>query len=314
MNWIVLSFICMVMLAAAEILGKKAVEADPVTDALKSCVWFALEGVAAVGLIYLFGLSESGDAPWKIAMRIPEAAWSTVFVIIGGIVGLWAFKSLNISERCSIGNCDTLFLVLITFVVFKITGNAKYIANILTPPCMIGIVLITVSSVLLPVFRKGGNTMSSECNARRKILKYFLLDMALCFLAAICDAMDDFISGYALNEVTADSMDYLIAYGFWILVMTVPVYVILSLKIKKAYNPFRKREIWIFIFTLTDMVLSIIYLFALDAEPLRAPILITAYPVLTFLFSRILRREKLTFRQYACLNVMTVGAVLFAIQ
>ena len=110
-----------------------------------------------------------------------------------------------------------------------------------------------------------------------------------------------------------DSMEYIAVLAFTQAAIGLLIWIGLSVRNRKIYNPFRKTEKIRCVSQLFSLSADLLYVFALTDDALIGVVLWNAFPILDILGARIFMKEKLSFLQYAVLFMLLAGALLVSI-
>ncbi|MGN1231557.1 MAG: EamA family transporter [Anaerotignum sp.] len=141
---------------------------------------------------------------------------------------------------------------------------------------------------------------------------------ALCFpvIFSMMDGLETIVTGlcldktfgYAMPEgdsIIIAGMEYaLFALGFWIYV---------SYKEKHLYNPITKSNGPIIGGALCDNVALVFYAYAMAIDSVATDPVLSAYPIMAVVLSRILLKEKLSIKQYLCLACIISGTLIILV-
>lgn len=135
-------------------------------------------------------------------------------------------------------------------------------------------------------------------------------------LSAFFDALESVGDSLMVDEEAGagiGSIDYMRLWVLTYVLVCIPLWIYLSVKEKKPYQPFSRRDTLKLASGFTEVAAYTLYILALDREPFFVSFLSSTYCVFSILFSRVFLKEKLSRGQYFCITVIIAGLALFGI-
>ena len=209
-------------------------------------------------------------------------------------------------------------------VFFAVTGTVNDDLGDFTVLNIVGTVLIVGGLIALAIVenllsRKEANELAKTAEEKAKNRKYQFGALALIFpiLYCIFDTIGTAADGIILDEEAGlglGEIDVLVLYGLTFLLAGIICYIFLSIKTKKAYNPFNVKDLRTKgVAACFEEFGQIFYVFAMARNPVLAAPMVASYCIVSVILSRIFLKEKLKASQYACVAAVIVGIVCLGI-
>ena len=268
-----------------------------------------------IALVYLIVRDEPFTI-WESAVRF----WPiTLFGIAYAVVNTISFNGFIYNEvtvespieRIS-GGVSAILLIL----VFAAMGRVDSVFTLLTPFRTAGIVIILVGIIALSTIRNrdardGGGEKQAGGKSRWKYIGLGTLIFPVMY--AVLDGLETIITGICLDSTYGFAMpegDSIIIIGMEYAVFALGCYIYIYWKERKVYNPFKRENAPRIIGALTDNIGIVFYAYAMAIDSVSTDPILAIYPVLVMIGGRLIMKEKVSARQYACLLAVVVGSVL----
>jgi len=303
--WLVYTFISMFITCINDLVEKKCINKDDEKSVPVFMVWLGVFSLLTVALIYVFDLNETKADPFSIIIQNPGVILSAIASFCTFLFFAFGYKYFNVSYNSTFANQDSLFFIILMFIYYVFTGNRKFINDLLKIKTIIGLVLIIIPTYILSLIA----TKQSWRVDNNKISKdVFIKGLIVCGVAAFFDGADSFISSVVIGNNYSDSWDYILAYTSLECIFSFIIWLVLSIKYSRPFNILAKEYRLGAIPQILEVLGCIIYLFAVEQEPVFSAIIWTIYPVLTLVGGRIIYKEKFTIQQYILLICVIAGS------
>lgn len=308
--WMIFTFACIMLWGVTSIFYKKGADRNDPYIHLKFSVITGLV-FFVIALCYLFTREEPYSI-WESAIRF----WPvTLFGILYAIGNTFTFKGFlynDASVVAPIENTANGSYVLILVVVYALLGRVDSIWEVLTPFKIAGIACIFLGLLFLGILQH------NEAKVAGKTERFKTGATALIFplLFSMMDGLETVVTGVCLDKSFGYAMpegDSIIIGGMEYAFFALLFWIYISVKEKKAYNPFTKASMPLFCGTLCDNVAIVFYAYAMALDSVATDPILVVYPVITVLLSRVILKEKLSVKQYLCLGLLLAGSVIIVI-
>lgn len=299
--------------ACGEDLFEKKAVSSRTEEVLKTLVWYGIYNFITFCAVLFFGLEDNSLLPHELIIQEPTVVLVPALSFATLVFALAAYKYVGVSVRNSFANLDGLFYILLLVLFYLVTGKASFATRLFSPYAIIGIVLIIAATIIYPQIKTHHEDDEEGEHNEKKRRSVLVLGITLAILSALMDGSESMVSSYLIGDELVDSMEFIalatllqgsIAFFIWIG---------LSVKEKKIYNPFRKIEKNRCISQLFAMLADLFYVFALSDDALLSVILWNLFPILDILGARIFMKEKLTRYQYMVLFMLITGALFVSL-
>lgn len=284
---------------------------------LKMFVWFSIWCCVINIVLYAAGLSETGLPPWMILAGTPAILYSSLCTVLYLVCYCFCLRFIKLTIAETIiaiePACIMIGLIWIYLHMGKMTG-VKELLNIRNG---IPLIIMLISAFILTLVSK--NKSNAETKKVEKASadihhdKYLLLGVLLAIDCTIFDSGDSLISVFTLTESEIGSYDFMIGYAFVGIIAGIIIYAYLYIKNKSFYNPFCKTEIPKSICATGEFVVDLLYVAAADMNAVKYEVMWAAYPILPIIMSRLLLKEKCTWKQYICIAIVLAMSFLLSI-
>ncbi len=304
MSWLFFSIATALLWGTAELFYKKGALPNEKYSHLKICVWVGV--VMGAHALFTLLTQDIGYNPLNLLVYLP----ASLFYIISMASSYFGMRFLEESISDPIENTAGVICVLL-FAIFM--------GDEFSALTWIAVGVITVGVVGVSYLENKGET------TRKKTYGKALAVISFCmpFLYALLDAFGTFlddafflvedISTTPLVDVTEETIEavantsYELTFAFFALCLFI---FMKAKKVKFGPVPQHKDKIFAAVFETAGQFTYVYALGGVDA--VAAPIL-SSVCVVSLLLSRIILKEKLTWKTYAFIAVVIVGILLLAV-
>jgi hypothetical protein len=239
--WLLFVTLSIIMWAATSLLYKTGVhdgKEDHICLKYSVCIGVVFFVIA---LVYLLTRDEPFTI-WQSAVRYwPMTAFGVVYAIINTI----SFNGYILNEVTvespveSISGGTSTILLIIAYLAL---GRVNSISELLTPIRTAGILVITVSIILLATVR---NREMRKDGRRRGWMTRGLGTLIFPVLFSVADALETIVSGVCLDTTYGYSMpegDSIIIVGMEYALFALGCWIYIYFREGKPYNPFTRRS------------------------------------------------------------------------
>ncbi|MEG1549591.1 MAG: EamA family transporter [Ruthenibacterium sp.] len=297
MNWFILSLIAMLFWSGSDVFSKVGSKATDIYSHWKM--------VMAVGLVmgtHAVVLLISGT-PFELMdiVRYLPASFLYILAMILGYVGL---RYIMLSVSSPICNSSGAVAALLCFLFLGET--------------MSGLQFFAVSLVCAGVFalsyieKKQDDTLRLQSGetADKKHTRS-IIAIAFPLLYCLIDGLGTFADALLLDKVIAETQAN-IAYELTFLLLAILAFIyVVIIKKQKISIPHETPKLAA---ALCETAGQFAYIFAIGANAVIAAPIISAYCILSLVWSRIFLKEKLTKSQYAVIAVAAVGIMILGME
>ncbi len=260
--------------------------------------------VLAVGLVMgLHALYELtvNKVPFGIADLIAYLPASLLY-IVSMVLGYVGLRYIELSVSSPICNSSGALAALLCFIFLKQT---------LTPLQAAGVIMVCIGVTALGFVQSFESEELKELRQKSSNIKYAKSFIALLFplLYLLLDALGTFADAYilqTLEETTAN-----VAYELTFALMAAAALVVLIIKKEKIIV---KADAPKGIAALFETGGQFAYVFAIGANAVVAAPIISAYCVLSIVWSRIFLKEKLSVKHYLAIAVAVAGIIILGFE
>ncbi len=314
MMWLVLSVICMLSWGLTDILYKKGSRRDDPLSCFKFMVWLGI----IMGLMIFVLLPDSESGPHFFEMVLDHILLMPIPLAypIAVMAGLNGKRYLDISVASPLENIDGAIAPIVMLVFFLATGTIKSIQSMVTPLDLIGVLLVLSSVVLIGRIEQQLSNADTTLASDGRKNKTGASALIFPFIYSFFDAIATAASGILLYEGGKQSMgevDFLIIEAIAFVIIGTFSWLYIWYKTKKPYNPFRRTEAVRCGGSFLELLGNICFTYAIVVNPVLVTPITSSYCIVTIFAARILLKEKLLKKQYACLAVLIAGIVLLGI-
>ena len=304
MSWLFFSIATALLWGTAELFYKKGARPDEKYSHLKICVWVGI--VMGAHAIFTLLTQDINYNPVNLIRYLPVS----LFYIISMAFSYFGMRFLEESISDPIENTAGVICTLL-FVIF--------LQEEISPFTWVAIAVITIGVLGVSFLENHGETM------RKKKLGKTLAVVSFCmpFVYALLDAFGTFlddaffliedVANSPLVDVTADTIEDVANTSYELTFALFALILFIFMKTKKIkFGPVsqHKDKILAAVFETAGQFTYVYALGGVDA--VAAPIL-SSVCVVSLLLSRIVLKEKLSWKTYAFIAVVIIGILLLAI-
>ena len=304
MSWLFFSIATALLWGTAELFYKKGARPDEKYSHLKICVWVGI--VMGAHAIVTLLTQDINYNPVNLIRYLPVS----LFYIISMAFSYFGMRFLEESISDPIENTAGVICTLL-FVIF--------LQEEISPFTWVAIAVITIGVLGVSFLENHGETM------RKKKLGKTLAVVSFCmpFVYALLDAFGTFlddaffliedVANSPLVDVTADTIEDVANTSYELTFALFALILFIFMKTKKIkFGPVsqHKDKILAAVFETAGQFTYVYALGGVDA--VAAPIL-SSVCVVSLLLSRIVLKEKLSWKTYAFIAVVIIGILLLAI-
>lgn len=293
MNWFILSLIAILFWSGSDLFSKMGSPSDDPYSHWKMVLFVGLVmGTHAIFLI----LTGTPFSPVDILTYLP-ASFLYILAMVFGYVGL---RYIELSVSSPICNSSGAVAALLCFF---------FLHQSMSPLQFFGVALVCIGVFALSVIEKRKDDAAQKAagevidTRHRNSLIAILFPILYCLI----DGLGTFADALLLDTVIAEEQAN-IAYELTFLLLALFAFVYLFFW-KKAHFTLR-LEVPKLTAALCETAGQFAYIYAIGANSIVAAPMISAYCVVSLLWSRIFLREKLTRAQYAVIAIAAVGIVI----
>ena len=311
MSWLFFTIIAILMWASSCLFYKAGVHDN---NEEHICLKFSVcigTVFFIIALIYL-SIREESFSIFESAVRY----WPmTVFGLVYAIVNTISFKGYVYNEATvespieGISGGISAILLIFTYLAI---GRADSAVELLTPLRTAGILIISISIILLSVVRNRANKKSVQ-HQKANWMTLGLGTLIFPVIFALIDALETIITGICLDSTYGYSMpagDSIIIVGFEYTAFALGFWIYTSIKEKKIYNPFTRKSMPRLLGAVTDNIGIVFYSYAMAINSISTDPMLAIYPVFVMIGGRIFLKEKVSKAQYIYLLGVVAGSVL----
>lgn len=239
-------------------------------------------------------------------MYLPVAGLYILAMVLG-YVGL---RYIELSVSSPICNCSGSLALLICFLIFPLIGADAIVLDSFT---IIGVLLITLGIIGIGVVDSKENQELKELRRKESNRKYtksflaLLLPIAYLIIDALGTVGDEVFFHYV------DISDYSANSSFELTFFFLAIFAFIFVKFVKKDKLFVKGKPDLYIGGLCETLGQIFYMAVMFADYEVGMVIISAYCVLSLVWSRIFLKEKLSIWHYAFIALTFVGIILLGI-
>lgn len=299
MTWFVLSLISIFFWSGSDFFSKLG---SPARD--KYSHW---KMTIAVGIImglhacYMILFGGVTVTPRDFVVYFPASAC----YIISMIVGYAGLRYIELSISSPVCNSSGMVAAVLC---------AIFLGQRMLGYQLVGVVLVTLGIICLQgVDVKLDEERKLANKEYTRSAKAIIFPLIYCLIDGIGSFADAWLLDGHIEESSAN-----VAYEFTFLAMAVIAYLYLTQVKKQKYftgiADFKQLEVPKFCGAVSETIGQFFYIYALSANAILAAPLISAYCVLSMVWSRIFLKEKLTRGQYLSIGVAVCGIILLGIE
>lgn len=230
-------------------------------------------------------------------VRYLPASLLYIFSMILGYAGL---RYIELSVSSPICNSSGAVAALLCFIFLKETMSGMQ---------FFAVALVCIAVFALAILEKRQNDAELARSGEKVDAKYRKSVLAILFPIFYCllDGLGTFTDAFLLDVVIAEDQAN-IAYELTFLLMAIFAFIYVVLIKKAKFEIPRERPK--VIAALCETAGQFAYVYALGANPIVAAPMISAYCIVSLLWSRIFLKEKLSKAQYAVIALAAIGIII----
>lgn len=311
------------MLAMSLYIACELLEKSYLGKGIENAFWkmMTMDGI----VLFLFsipfwalGLNESGLDPFRLVFELPLACLPAICTVLTWVSFILAEERIPVSIASPIDNSADVVSFAGMLILFLFTGIPFDVT--VTPVKIAATVILVISSLLFLVENKRrlNRTETEQAIIQKKSHRY-TAGMCFVYAASIFDSADTILVSYlAVASTPVGEYDVITAYGFFGLILAIVSFIVVAVKQKKIWNPFAFRKegkdyVGAALSSAAETLAGIVYVLAVEENPVFAPVLILSYCAFVPVFARIFIKEKLTLWQYLIVALVIAGIIMFTI-
>ena len=314
LNWFICALICLLGWGFADLFYKKGTDEKDRYSHLRIAVWVGLVmGVCAFAMLPLAETSMSPAALIENAVKYSPASLCYILSMVIGYAGL---RYLEISIISPVQNASGAMSALFMLLYFLAVGRISSLGETFDALTLIGTVLIVAGVILLAVVEQKLSQAEKALAPEERKYRFGALALLFPLLYCLFDTIGTAADGIILDEEVGlglGEIDVLILYGLTFLLAGIVAWVFLLIKEKRPYNPFAKKELTKGAAACCEEFGQVFYVYAMAKNPVVAAPMVASYCVVSMLLGRLIIKEKLKAKQYACIAAVVVGILLLGI-
>ena len=316
MLWISLTVISVALWGLADMISKKGTDLNDPYSHIRFVICTGLAMLVFLPFFRFF--SESGSSLIQLLKDYPVFLLITLAYVISLLFSFFSFRHMEASVSAPLCNTSAAMVILMLLGFYAVSGRGRDIGELLTPLNVIASVLVCSGVIAIGMVRSGETKALPD---RREgliqtVRQYGAAAILFPLLSAFFDALESVGDSLMVDEaagVGIGSIDYMRLWVLTYLLICIPLWIYLSVKEKRPYQPFSRRDGLKLASGFTEVMAYTLYILALDREPFFVSFLSSTYCVFSILFCRIFLKEKLSTGQYICITVIIAGLALFGI-
>ena len=302
MSWLFFSIATALLWGTAELFYKKGALPNEKYSHLKICVWVGV--VMGAHAIFTLLTKDIGYNPVNLIRYLPVS----LLYIISMAFSYFGMRFLEESISDPIENTSGAICSLLCVIFLK---------ESLSPLSVIAIVIIVIGVLGVGFLENNGET------PRKKNLGKKLAIVAFCmpFVYALLDAFGSFVDVFYLDDITStpligvteDTIEDVANTSYELTFALFALGLFLFMKAKKVKFgpvPQHKDKILAAVFETAG---QFTYVYALSGNGAIAAPIISSVCIVSLLLSRIILKEKLSWKTYVFIAVVIIGILLLAV-
>ena len=304
MNWFAFSLITMLAWGAADLFYKKGADETDRYSHLKTSVMVGL--VMGAHAIYTLLFGGIGYQPINLLLYLPVSA----MYILSMTVGYFGLRYLELSISSPIQNTSGAVVCVLC---------AIFLHQRMDMPLIAAVAVIYVAIFLLGWMEKKQADALKEAGDEKYRIGFIAFFMPIIY--CILDAMGTFFDAWYLDDfettplrgVTEDTLEAVANTSYELTFLIVGVLLFCYMRfIKKEKMP-PKQQGARAVAAVFETVGQFTYVYAMSDEAIVAAPMVACYSVVSMLLSRIVLKEKLTWKQYTCIAVVMAGIAVLGL-
>ncbi|MBR1983484.1 MAG: EamA family transporter [Clostridia bacterium] len=230
--------------------------------------------------------------------------------ILAMVLGYVGLRYIELSISSPICNCSGSLALLLCVIIFPLIGAEPVELNALS---IIGVVAITLGIISVGVVDNKENEELKILRRQESNRKYtksflaFLLPIAYLIIDALGTAGDEVFFHFV------DISDYSANSSFELTFFLLAIFAFIWVQFVKKDKVFAKKGNAIYLGGLCETIGQVFYMAVMFADYEIGMPIISAYCVVSVLWSRIFLKEKLSWKHYLAIGVTIIGIILLGI-
>ena len=304
MSWLFFSIATAILWGTAELFYKKGAQPNEKYSHLKICIWVGI--VMGAHAIFTLLTQDINYNPINIIRYLPVS----LFYIISMAFSYFGMRFLEESISDPIENTAGVICTLL-FVIF--------LKESISPLTWLAIAVITIGVLGVSFLENKGDTPRKKHYGKKLAIVAFCMPFVYALLDAFGTFVDDAffliedVAASPLVDVTSDTIEAVANTSYELTFALFALGLFIFMKAKKvSFGPIPKHK---------DKILAAVfetagqftYVYALGGvDAVAAPIL-SSVCIVSLLLSRIVLKEKLSWKTYAFIAVVIIGILLLAV-
>ena len=304
MNWFAFSLITMLAWGAADLFYKKGADETDRYSHLKTSVMVGL--VMGLHAIYTLIFGGIDYQPINLLLYLPVSA----MYILSMTVGYFGLRYLEVSISSPIQNTSGAVSCILC---------AIFLHQSMAIPMIVAVAVIYVAIFLLGWMEKKQADALKEAGDEKYRIGFIAFFMPIIY--CVIDALGTFFDAYYLDDfektplrgVTEDTLEAVANTSYELTFLIVGILLFCYMRfIKKEKMPVKQQGART-VAAVFETAGQFTYVYAMSDEAIVAAPMVACYSVVSMLLSRIVLKEKLTWKQYACIAVVMGGIAVLGL-
>ncbi len=308
--WFVFALLSTLAWGAADLFYKKGADENDKYSHLKtSMIVGVVMGIHATYTLIRLIADGGMYNPVNILIYLPVS----LMYILSMTVGYFGLRYLELSISSPVQNSSGGISCLLCVI---------FLGEVLNVPQILAVVLMVGGVVLLGIFEKmqsDSEAASAEIAAEKKYrrsLFAFLMPVGY----AVLDSLGTFFDAYYLDDfastpladVTEETFEDIanMSYEFTFFICALLIFVFLKIKKQKIFEVLQKERLCAAGFETAGQAA---YVYAMSGNGAVAAPMIASYSIVSLILSRIVLKEKLSFKKYVAIALVIIGIVILGV-
>ena len=303
----------MLAMAAADLISKKIIGSDDLVPIKLRIIVLAVSFVLGL-LMYIFGIGESGIAPWTLLIKHPILLADACCIVLSEFFYMFCLRYIGMSIMEAISSLESIVIFIGLIIINLVTGRLGAIKDMLMPSRLVFVLIILIATTLLPNIESFASRKSAINDEEKRKKTYTLLGILLALLAVLFACGDTLIADTLLDSGEIKALDMTMTVFFFQIFM-VPFFCFAWLKMDKEIMTSFKTVNWYYvayvILYVVNICLGILGILAIAYDAVRSQVMFMTFPVIAILGARIVLKEKYSWGECICIWVITLAAIGF---